>query len=472
MGVKLDWDIEAEKGKKKEHREDKQQRGARYLGVFRLVLTVAIFASILGGIVYLVFQRLEQVNQQIEQLLSDTVQAEVAALRVGDLTAFEALQRSAREDWAGSQREVFNNYQALKIDSNVVLTGRILDVEVDGQRGRVQVEEIIDGVPYVQTWYYWNYSRIPGCDDTADDCRTGWLHTIPDTAFRGASATIENDDYIIRYNEIDAEVATQIDESLSRWLADTCRYVDCDLLPLITLDIVVAPGSSIRPADNEENAWQFIVPSPYTGRARADMPFDTTLQLEMASLVSERLLGQVTNNVDPVFASDAWFLRESILAWMTGRFVQLNPETHLIQSLVDNHGVDTLTALLQNLQATSSMSILATVTGNSSVADMSLDWRDYVLWKLELEDDLIETQNEPVWTSLYDFTDPLVRDAAYQRYLNNFVATNRTVLSARIETVNLATPQLVAEVNVTRGFESGQEIIVFNLINGNWLRAN
>ena len=69
MGVKLDWDIEAEQGKKKQHREDKHQRGARYRGVFRLILTVALFVAILGGIVYLVFQRLEQVNQQIEQLL-------------------------------------------------------------------------------------------------------------------------------------------------------------------------------------------------------------------------------------------------------------------------------------------------------------------------------------------------------------------------------------------------------------------
>lgn len=53
MGVKLDWDIEAERGKKKEHREDKQQRGARYRAVFRLFLTIAIFSCILGGGVYL-----------------------------------------------------------------------------------------------------------------------------------------------------------------------------------------------------------------------------------------------------------------------------------------------------------------------------------------------------------------------------------------------------------------------------------
>lgn len=58
MGVKLDWDIEAEKGKNKEHREDPIQRNARRFGVFKLFLVVAIFALILGGIAYLVYQRL------------------------------------------------------------------------------------------------------------------------------------------------------------------------------------------------------------------------------------------------------------------------------------------------------------------------------------------------------------------------------------------------------------------------------
>lgn len=472
MGVKLDWDIEAEKGKKKEHREDKQQRGARYRGVFRLFLTIAIFSCILGGGVYLLFQRLEQVNQQIEQLLSDTVLAEVATLRVGDLTAFEAFQRSATEDWLINQREVYNAYQSLKVESNIVLSGRVLDVEVDGQRARVQVEEIIDGVPYVQTWYYWNYFSVPGCNPEEDDCRIGWLHTIPDYTFWGEQGTIENDNYTIRYYTMDAGIATQLDASLQRWLVDACAIVDCSATPMITVDILPAPGMTVRPADNEQNAWQFILPSPYTGRARSDMPFDTGLQIDLASLLAERFVTQATNGLEPVFASDASYLRETIVAWMVGRFVQLNPETHLIDSLVNNYGDGSISSLLQNLQATSGMSILASVTGNASLEGMPLDWRDYALWRLELEDDLIQSANEAVWTSLYDFTNPAVRDAAYQRYLNNFIASNRNILSASITTSDTGMPQLIATVNVTRGFESGEEIIVFNLINGNWLRSN
>src|SRR5690606_7274368 len=118
------------------------------------------------GVVYLVLQRWEQVNQQLEQLLSDTVQAEVTAIRLGDLTAFEERQRSATGDWANTQRQLFDDYQTLKTTSNIVLSGHVVDAEIDGQRGRVQVEEIIDGVPYIQTWFYWRYED-------------GWFHVPP-----------------------------------------------------------------------------------------------------------------------------------------------------------------------------------------------------------------------------------------------------------------------------------------------------
>src|SRR5690606_14422970 len=172
MGVKLDWDIEAEKGKQKEHREDPTQRKARRFGVFKLFLAIAIFAGTLGGIVYLVFQRLEQVNQHTEQLLTDTVQAEVTALRVGDLQAFQDRQRSATDDWSITQRQTFEAYQSLKVSSNVVLSGQVTEIEVDGQRGRVFVEEIIDGVPYTRAWFYWRY-------------QDGWFHVPPDYTFWG-----------------------------------------------------------------------------------------------------------------------------------------------------------------------------------------------------------------------------------------------------------------------------------------------
>lgn len=465
MGVKLDWDIEAEKGKLKEHKEDSKQRSTRYLGVFRLFLTVVIFAAILGGIVYLLSKRWEQVNQQIELLLTDTVQAEVAALRLGDLTAFEARQRSATADWVITQRQTFDTYQSLKQTSTVVLSGRIISTEVDGQRARVQIEEIIDGVPYVQTWFYWRY-------EPEGDNDGGWYHVPPDFTFWGDSAEIDSERYTIRYRDLDTETANLLDSELNRWLDDTCNYFDCATLPFITVDIVPIPSADVQWQGTQEGSWQLIVPSPYTDRARADTPLNIELRIEIASLLAQNLIVHTSNNITPIYASDANYLQQAMTAWLVGRFVQLNSESYLIDSLVNTYGVEVPGTIQRNLQATSDISLIASAAGVSSVADLTVDWRDFVLWRLELEDDLIERGELSTWNTLYDFTDPAVQSAAQQRYQNNFTASSRTVLETSISTSATGTPQLIAQVSVTRGFETGEEIIVFNLINGNWLRAN
>ncbi|MEO1646550.1 MAG: hypothetical protein AAFR67_15270, partial [Chloroflexota bacterium] len=247
--------------------------------------------------------------------------------------------------------------------------------------------------------------------------------------------------------------------------------VDCSTLPPITVDIITAPNSPVRWADNEQNAWQLVVPSPYTGRARADMPFDQTLQTTTATLLANRIVAWQTDNIAQTLGSDASYLLQTTTRWMIARFLQVNAQTHLIDSLVANYGIEVIPSLLRNIQPTSSLSILPTVAGATSLPEMPLDWRDFALWRLELEDDLIEQGDETTWTMLYDFSDESVRNAAYQRYVNAFIGSNRTVLQANVS-LDSSTPQLIARVNVTRGFDTGEEIVVFNLINGSWRRAN
>lgn len=456
--VKLDWDIEAEQGKQKQHQEDPIERRARYKGVLRLFLVIGVLVGVIAGLAYVVQQRWEQVNQRIEQVLVDTVQAEVATLRVGDREGFSDLQRSATEDWGNEQLETFNAYQTLKTSSNVVLSGQVLDVAIDGQRGRVSVEEIIDGVPYVQTWFYWRYED-------------GWFHVPPDYEFWGDNATIETERLTLRYRSVDNAVADAVAGTVDSWLADACSYLDCSALPPVTIDIITAPNSPVRWADNEQNAWQMVIPSPYTGRARADMPFDQSLKTSVATLLANRIVAWQTNNMSPASGSDTSYLLQTTSQWMMGRFLQVNTQTHLLDSLVANYDVDVVPSLLRNIQPISTLSILPTVAGASSLTEMPLDWRDFVLWRLELEDNFIEQGDETSWTTLYDFSNTSVRDAAYQRYTNAFTASNRTVLAANVS-MDSGTPQLVARVNVTRGFDTGEEIVVFNLINGSWRRAN
>src|SRR5690606_37287043 len=112
---------------------------------------------IVGGIVGAVVLRLRDVELQAQRVLVDTVDAEVATLRLGDENAFLGFQRSASEAWLISQQESFDTYQSRKIDGTIQLTGQVLDTVIDGSRARVQVQEIIDQAPYVRTWCYWRY---------------------------------------------------------------------------------------------------------------------------------------------------------------------------------------------------------------------------------------------------------------------------------------------------------------------------
>jgi hypothetical protein len=468
MGVKLDWDIEAEQGKQKEHKEDFQQRSARYFAAGRLILGILIFAAILGGIVYLVYQRWEQVNQRLEQVLVDTVQAEIAALRVGNFDDYINMQRSASDDWLISQRAVYENYQTLKATANVTLSGRVISVEVDGERGRVQVEEIIDNVPYAQTWFYWRYSPITGEDGREVDSG-GWKHVPPDYTFWGEVATIEHGNFVIRYQSVDELTAQGLATEMQRWLDDACSFLTCDTVPLITIDIVSNPLPEARWAEGD--AWQLVIPSPYLGRARADKPFSGQVQVDSATLLASRLIDSNMNSV-PVHPADASFLHEAISAWLLGRFIELSSESYLITSLVNNYGVQMIPSLLQNLQPQSDISILATVAGVATVADLNVDWRDYLGWRVALEDEFIQRGDELSWAELYDFRDENLRTMAYSRYNNNFVADTRTILDVSRGNAADGNPQLILRTQVTRGFDSGEEIVVFNLVNGLWLRAN
>lgn len=471
MGVKLDWDIEAEKGKHKEHREDSVERSARRRGFFRLIMIVLIFVACSAIAVYFIFQRWERVNTRIEDNLAETVKSEVASLRIGDFEGFMNIQRSATEDWLITQRETYENYQQLKTTSDIVLSGQVVDVEVDGQRGRVQVQEIIDGIPYLQTWFYWRFPKVQNENgEVVDD--GGWHHVPPDYTFWGETNKIEDERFLIRYQGVDEKIAQAIADELERWLNDACSFLDCISLPPITVDILSQSVTDIQWAHSDPNAWQLLLPSPYIARAREDMPFDPQMRFITANLFADRLVDLASNNVSVNYPSDAFYLRSAIVNWLTGRFAQVNTEAYLITSLNNNNGINAIPSLLSQLQTGSNLQVLNSVTGTASLAEADLDWRDFVLWRLNTEDDLIRRGEEFAWTQLYDFRDPNLQTVAWSRYNNNFTADERNILEVNRVFASDGTPQLVARVQVIRGFESGEEIVVFSFFNGTWLRVN
>ncbi len=455
--VRLDWEIESEQQVVRqtggEDPESRRRRRRRQLILLMLPLVlVGLVALVVGVVIF----RLRQVEAETVQVLRDTVDAEVATLRIGDEQAFLGFQRSANDTWLSAQQEAFNRYQDLKLNDQIQLTGQILDAAVDGHRARVQVQEILDGAPYVQTWFYWRY----------DD---GWRHVPPDYTFWGDAATLETDRLTIRYQRVDEALAHTMRDALAGWLQTACASLGCADLPMVTVEIVPDPG--LASGWSAEDAWLLRVRSPYTQAARQDMPFDFALQFELANLLAERLVGVTAGGMQPVYPADAFYLLSSVDSWLVGRFVSINTNSFLVDSVARNYGEEAVGGLLRAMQPDSSAAVLNSILGTQSLAQANLDWRDFLTWRLTLEDELIQRGDENNFLALYDTRDESIRNQAYQRYNAGPAGENRVVVSVTPETTPEGIYQLRALVEVGDP-ATRQEEVLFRLVDERWLRAN
>jgi len=298
MGVRYDWEIEAEKTRVQRSGEGpvfaRRRRAARLRFLIFLVVILAIFAAI-GGFVVL---RLQTVEREIEQTLRSTVDAEVTALRLGDFSSFSAIQRSASPDWLQIQQQIFNQYQDLKMQQGVQLTGQITDIHIDRTRARVNVQEIVNGVPYTRVWFYWHYED-------------GWRHVPPDYTFWGELEVQKVQNVTVRYQMVDKAFGQAVAERVSAWLQTVCAEITCGTLPEMTVEII--PDEALQVSWFTGNDWHLQIPSPYIRRARSDMPFDPEIQLTVAEKVVDRLISQLSNNLQPIYPTDAIYLRQSIV---------------------------------------------------------------------------------------------------------------------------------------------------------------
>lgn len=122
--IRLEWNVESQKIDKSDS-EDPQAKRARRRSVMRLIILVAMVLLVLIAAVLMVRQRLYDVQRQLEQLLRDTVSAETAALRIGDINTFLAIQHGADPSWRQQQQETFRHYGELMARHDVNLTGTI-----------------------------------------------------------------------------------------------------------------------------------------------------------------------------------------------------------------------------------------------------------------------------------------------------------------------------------------------------------
>jgi hypothetical protein len=406
---------------------------------------------VFGGIAGALALRLRHVDWEVEQLLRDTIDAEVATLRISDRDAFLSFQRSATDEWVRRQEIMFDRYQMLKQTEDVNLSGRILDVTIDGMRARVRLEEIIGGVPYARVWFYWRY----------DD---GWRHVPPDFTFWGEPRTLAGDQATVQYRSFDEPVAADVGPRVNEWVRSACAVLSCGDLPHITLEIV--PDDVIQTGWVEGDPWRLQLPSPYTRDARMDMLFDPAAQLLVANLLAERLVFQASDGIQPVPTADAAFLHQAVIAWLMERFVGIETNTYLVDSLVRNYGENAVGQMLQTLQPDSNINALNAIAGTASLDQANLDWRDYLNWRLRQEKERIAARDEAGFMALYDTNDESVRNLALQRF--NSVSGERTVVSVLAQP---GTPPSL--LTTTQVAETGdEEEVLFRLVDGVWKRAS
>src|SRR5690554_5768969 len=113
MGIRLDWQVESEQSELRAQEDPEAQRRRRVTQRRFIMLIIAI-GSLLCLAVSLVIWRLQQVDEQFRDSLVDTVEAEIAALKVGDLDAFMRIQRSRSSAFLIEQQREFELYQQLK----------------------------------------------------------------------------------------------------------------------------------------------------------------------------------------------------------------------------------------------------------------------------------------------------------------------------------------------------------------------
>lgn len=451
MGIKLDWEIENERERVPNMGEDPEFARQRRRARLRALGIVALFLGLIGLVVGLVVLRLRQSDAQIEQLLRDTVAAEVTALRIGNRDDFLALQRSATNDWILRQSAEFDRYEMLKQNEGIVLTGRVIDATVDGYNGRVVVEELVSGIPFARVWFYWRY----------DD---GWRHVPPDYLFWGASETLATTRLDLRYRELDDMMAAVVSTEITAWLETACAAFNCGDRRL-TIDIVPDPELLLGWAPGD--AWVLTLPSPLTSLARLDQPFDPAQREQAANLLAERIVAEALAT-EPLYPSDAYYFRQAAISWLVGRFLQRETNSFLMESLAQVGGLDAVGTLISSMPANGDVRLVAQAAGVADVAQAALDWRDYLTWRLRLEDDFIAARDSTNFFSLYDTTSDPLRVLAQGRF-DAGQGAGQVVVSVAQGLDTSSTPILRTLAQNAAG---DQAEVVFRLVDGIWKRAN
>jgi hypothetical protein len=453
LSIKLDWQIEAERIQERAS-EPPEERARRRRQFKRLILIAALLIFFLSVALVLTLLRLEDVDNQLRQSLVDTLQAELTALRIGSYGDYMQLQRSAGENWYIVQGERFQAYQRLKIEGDLVLSGTVFDATVDGQRGRVLFEEVIKGVPHKAVWFYWRYVD-------------GWRHVPSDYTFWGEARTLRDDLITVRYRQLDEESARVLLERTARWWRQSCQILGNSACPNLELEIV--PNPTLQVAWDAAALERLLVPSPLARQDRLALsnPLPYEIEDTVAAYLAGRQVDLATGGVRPRRSTDAAWLHQTLIEWLAANYTGRVDTLRLafIQSLRDSYGDSALAAVAHALSLESDISLVAQALGQP-LEQLSLDWRPFFQWRLEVERQLIVQNDLAALQALWDVSEPSTQRLLQQR-VSAFAQPNAQVVAAAITTAADGIPR--ALVQALRADQI--ETLIFRLRDGTWKRS-
>lgn len=453
MSIKLDWQIEAERIHERAT-ESPEARRQRRQQRRRLILFTMLIAFFIAVTALLMLLRLEDVDNQLRQGLIDTLQAELTALRIGNYADFMALQRSAGENWYIVQGERFRYYQRLKIESNLMLSGVVFDATVDGQRGRVVFEEVLNGVSHRAVWFYWRYSD-------------GWRHVPSDYTFWGAARTLHDGDVTVQYRQLDEDSARALLERAARWWREGCHILGNSACPRLELEIV--PNPVLQVTWDSARPDRLFVPSPLARDDRLPIPnpLPQVIEETVAAYIAARQVDLVTGGVRPRRNADTAWLHQSLIDWLaatyTGRMDTLR--LAFMQSLRESYGDSAVAAVARALTAEADISAVSRALGQPLEA-LNLDWRPFFQWRLDVERQLIAQNDFETLQALWDVSDSSTRTLLQQR-VNAFGQPSAQVVAAAVTAAADGIPRAIVQVLRADQIET----LIFRLRDGTWKRS-
>lgn len=484
MGIKLDWQVEAEVTSLRAA-EDPDLKRRRRRARRRLVLLAIVISTALVVAAGLIVWRLNEVDARYERDLRDTVFAELAALRTEKPADFMAIQRSRSETFLHEQSQRYVAFRSLITDGSLdLVNARVVDVDIDRQRGRALLEVVKDGLPHRMVWFYWYY------EDGDENEGQGWRHVPDDLTFWGEERVLELERVRLTYGEMDAAYAQALAPRLAAWWNRGCALLQCfDAPPTLSLTIVADRPPAV--AWDLSDSWELSVTSPllaaWTPVDDAGAPMMPEYDRAIVQQIAVRLVRHATGDTELFPYGDAAWWHDQIAGWLSEAILLGEGATVSVPgfmgTLMAQYGPGAPVAALRGLGPEATLeSPLFAVTGvpldQLSVDQLGgLDWRDFFAWRLELESLLATPNGGGVFLSLYDLDNPaMITEVRLRQESPDYAARYAPDASVQITGVTIVPDgaDIKALVDLTR-IEKGEiisERVEWRLIRGTWKRTN